>query len=161
RPLAVDNVVGGTSDLAVDLLTNRFGGFDLPESRKRLQRHPPNRDQRPGQYLRVALLSHDVAVNVVRIDTAVGAEQGPKAGGVEGRPRAKDAAGWNAMLGGDLGGDMCHDIDRVGRDHEHGLRCVLQDLWDRVAEDQGVALQELKARLPRFLPDSCTEDDHT
>jgi hypothetical protein len=51
-----------------------------------------------------------------------------------------------------------HDIDRVGDHHEHRVGRMLQHGRHHVAENGGVALEELEPRLARPLGDACGDD---
>ncbi len=65
------------------------GKIDPTELHKGFQRHSANRHERPREYLRVAVFADRMPVDVMRIHTAVRAEQGAKAGRVEGRSGTK------------------------------------------------------------------------
>jgi hypothetical protein len=157
--LAVDDAVGRAPDLGIDVVADPFGQVDAAQPGEPVERYPPDRHQRPGEDLRVAVFADDVGVDVVRIDAAVAPEQAAEAGGVERGPGAKDAAGGHAALAGETGGEMRHHVHRVAGDDEDGVRGVFEDRRHDLVEHLGVSLEQMEARLPRLLADARTEDD--
>jgi hypothetical protein len=66
---------------------------------------------------------------------------------------------WDAGLHRVAGGQVGHDVHRVGGDDQDGARRVGQDLGNHVLEDAGVAAQKLQARLAGAAADPCGDDD--
>ena len=80
----------------------------------------------PDCYGGVAVFADDVTVNVLRIDSTVGAEQRAKACGVEGGAGAEHTPCGTPCFCREPCGEVRHDIDRVGRDDDDRVRSVLQ-----------------------------------
>ena len=96
------------------------------------------------------MLADDVTVYVLRIDADELAEQGAKAGRVERRAGAENAAGRQTRRHGDPRRQVRHDVHRVRRDHQHGVRSMAQDLRHDRGEHLGVALEEMQTRTELY-----------
>jgi len=67
-PLALNNLIGGAAHSLVDGRALLAGQFVAAQGHKIAQRHVADVGQRPHQHLGVAVLAHDVGVDVGRID---------------------------------------------------------------------------------------------
>src|SRR5262249_15448704 len=104
--------------------------------------------------------TYDVTVDVVRIHSALRAEQAAETGRIERGPRAKHPPGIRSTLGCNSGGEVCHYVDRVRCDDEDGFRRTCEDLRHRFTEHGGVSLQQVQASLTSFLTHTGTKKDH-
>ena len=86
----------------------------------------------------------------------MGAEQRAKAGGIEDRAGADHPLGRQTR---DAGRHLGHHVDRVGRDHQNGIRRRRKNLRDHGPKHGGVAVEQLEARFAGPLADP-GRDDH-
>ena len=84
------------------------------------------------------------------------AEQPAEAGGVEDGAGADDAGGRQA---GEAGGDLGHHVHGIGGDEQDRVRGGVEHAADHVAEDGGVAAEEVEAGLARDLRHAGGDDD--
>jgi hypothetical protein len=59
-----------------------------------------------------------------------------------------------------MSGQMRHDIDRISDDQQHRPGRLLQHGWNNLAEDVGVALQQLQPGFARLLRHAAGNDHH-
>ena len=111
--LLLNDGVGGVLDVLGDTL---LGGFVLQVAVKRaegVQRNAGNLSAGPSDKLGVAVLTHDIGLNVARVNLDVGAKHLLQTAGVEYGAGADDMALGQA---GHLDGSVGQNINRVGDD---------------------------------------------
>ena len=155
--LLLDDGVGGVLDVLGDAL---LGGFVLQVAVKLaegVQRNAGNLSAGPSDKLGVAVLAHDVGLNVARVDLDVGAEHLLQATSIEHGAGTDDVA-----LGqtGHLDGGIGQDVDWVGDDQQNAVEAGLLDLGNNGLEDVDVLVDQVQACLAGLLGGASGDDDH-
>ena len=99
-------------------------------------------------------------MNMVRVHPKVPPEQRTKACRVEGCAGTQHPRTGDAKPGREVSGQMRHDVHRIRDDQQHRLGRVLQHGWNNLAEDVGVALQQLQPGFARPLRHAAGNDHH-
>ena len=105
------------------------------------------------------MLAQDIGVDVLGIDADLLAEQGAKSAPCRVVVPDPKRPGPGAEARPQFGGEMSRHVDRVGRDDQARVRCVLQNCWAPRCERRGIALQQLESCLAGLLVDA-SRDDH-
>lgn len=92
-----------------------------------------------------------ISMDILRIDAHMLAQEGPKTGRIEGGARTENTPRRCAQFAGIAGGEMGHDVHRIGGDDEHGLGGMTQNGGYHLVEDGGVTTQQFQAGFAGFL----------
>ena len=111
--LLLDDGVGGVLDVLGDALLGSLMLQMAVKLAEGVQRNAGNLSAGPSDKLGVTVLTHDVGLNVARIDLDVSAEHLLQTAGVEHGAGADDATLGQA---GHLDGGVGQNVDRVGND---------------------------------------------
>ena len=146
--LLLDDGVGGVLDVLGNTL---LGGFVLQVAVKLaegVQRNAGNLSAGPSDKLGVAVLTHDIGLNVARVNLDVGTKHLLQATGVEHGTGADDMALGQA---GHLDGGIGQNIDRVGDDEQNAVKAGLLNLGDNGLKDVDVLVDQVQAGLTGLL----------
>ena len=147
--LALDDAVGGANHVVGDALTLGLvehaavkGGAPLGD------RHTADLGGGPQGHLGVAVLTGDVAVDVLDGRAGLQGDEVPHPGGVQHRAGAEDL-----VLGqtGDLLGAVGHHVHRVGHEDEDGVGSDLDQLGEDLLHDADGGASQLEAGLAGLL----------
>lgn len=123
-----------------------------------VQRHAGNLGAGPSDKLGVAVLTHDVGLNVARVNLDVSAEHLLQTAGVEHGTGADDMALGQA---GHLDGGIGQNINRVGDDEQNAVEAGLLNLGDNGLKDVDVLVDQVQAGLAGLLGSTSGDDDHS
>ena len=119
------------------------------------ERDATDADTGPKRHGAVAMLSHNVAVDILCVDVQAIRQEPAQARGVEVGAGADDAVGRQS---GELVCDVREGVDRVGDDEQRGVGAVLHQLGDDLLEEGHIVLDEHEPRLALALPCSRRHD---
>lgn len=122
-----------------------------------VQRHAGNLGAGPSDKLGVAVLTHDISLNVARVNLDVSAEHLLQTAGVEHGTGADDMALGQA---GHLDGGVGQNVDRVGDDEQNAVEAGLLNLGDNGLKDVNVLVDQVQAGLAGLLGSTSGDDDH-
>ena len=111
--LLLDDGVGGVLDVLGDALLGSLMLQVAVKLTESVQRNAGNLSAGPSDKLGVAVLAHDIGLDIARVNLDVSAEHLLQAAGVEHGTGTDDVALGQA---GHLDGGVGQDIDRVGDD---------------------------------------------
>ena len=122
-----------------------------------VQRHAGNLGAGPSDKLGVAVFTHDIGLNVARVNLNVSAEHLLQTAGIEHGAGADDMA-----LGqtGHLNGGVGQNVDRVGDDEQNAVEARLLNLGDNGLKDVDVLIDQVQAGLTGLLGSASGDDDH-
>ena len=103
------------------------------------------------------MLTHDIGLDIARINLDVGAEHLLQAASVEHGAGTDDVALGQA---GHLDGGVGQNIDRVGDDEQNAVEAGLLNLGDNGLKDVDVLVDQVQAGLTGLLGSASGDDDH-
>ena len=103
------------------------------------------------------MFAGDVCVDVLDVDAGLLGDQETQTCGIEVGAGTEDLV---LRQTGNLLGDMGGDVDRVGDEHEDGVRGDLHETRNDGLEDVDGGTDELETGLARLLARTCGDDDH-
>ena len=156
--LLLDDGVGGVLDVLGDTLLGSLVLQMAVKLAEGAQRHAGNLGAGPSDELGVAVLTHDVSLNVARVDLDVGAEHLLQTTGVEHGAGTDDVALGQA---GHLDGGVGQNVDRVGDDQQDAVKAGLLNLGDDGLKDVDVLVDQVQAGLAGLLGSASGDDDHS
>ena len=112
-----------------------------------VQRHAGNLGAGPSDKLGVAVLTHDIGLDIARVNLDVSAEHLLQTAGVEHGAGADDMALGQA---GHLDGGIGQNINRVGDDEQNAVEARLLNLGDNGLKDVDVLVNQIQRVSPGF-----------
>ena len=155
--LLLDDGVGGVLDVLGNALLGSLMLQVAVKLAEGVQRHAGNLSAGPGDKLGVAVLAHDIGLNVARVNLDMSAEHLLQTAGVEHGAGADDMA-----LGqtGHLDGGVGQNVDRVGDDEQNAVEARLLNLGNNGLKDADVLVDQVQAGLTGLLSSASGDDDH-
>ena len=155
--LLLDDGVGGVLDVLGDTL---LGGFVLQVAVKLAegaQRNAGNLSAGPSDKLGVTVLTHDIGLDIARVNLDMSTKHLLQAASVEHGAGTDDVALGQA---GHLDGGVGQNIDRVGDDEQNAVEAGLLNLGDNGLKDSDVLVDQVQAGLTGLLGSASGDDDH-
>ena len=155
--LLLDDGVGGVLDVLGDALLGSLMLQMTVKLAEGVQRNAGNLSAGPSDKLGVAVLTHDIGLDIARVDLNVGTKHLLQTAGVEHGTGADDMALGQA---GHLDGGIGQNIDRVGDDEQNAVEARLLNLGDNGLKDVDVLVDQVQAGLTGLLGSASGDDDH-
>ena len=155
--LLLDDGVGGVLDVLGDALLGSLMLQMTVKLAEGVQRNAGNLGAGPSDELGVAVLAHDIGLDIARVDLNVGTKHLLQTTGVEHGTGADDMALGQA---GHLDGGIGQNIDRVGDDEQNAVEARLLNLGDNGLKDVDVLVDQVQAGLTGLLGSASGDDDH-
>ena len=155
--LLLDDGVGGVLDVLGDALLGSLMLQMTVKLAESVQRHAGNLGAGPSDKLRVAVLTHDIGLDIARVNLDVGTKHLLQTASVEHGAGADDMALGQA---GHLDGGIGQNINRVGDDEQNAVEARLLNLGDNGLKDVDVLVNQIQAGLTGLLGSASGDDDH-
>ena len=155
--LLLDDGVGGVLDVLGDALLGSLMLQVAVKLAEGVQRHAGNLSAGPSDKLGVAVLAHDIGLDIARVNLDVGTKHLLQTASVEHGAGADDMALGQA---GHLDGSIGQNINRVGDDEQNAVEAGLLNLGDNGLKDVYVLVDQVQAGLTGLLGSTGGDDDH-
>ena len=155
--LLLDDGVGGVLDVLGDALLGSLMLQVAVKLAEGVQRHAGNLSAGPSDKLGIAVLAHDIGLDIARVNLDVGTKHLLQTAGVEHGAGTDDVALGQA---GHLDGGVGQNIDRVGDDEQDAVEAGLLNLGDNGLKDVDVLVDQVQAGLTGLLGSASGDDDH-